>query len=135
MIEPTYRRHQLWGRARRGVNPAIVLGACAGAMIALVALVVFAAAHASVFSEDSPRSHATMTVAKLVHERFPAWRAHHAGCPHRLSELLPTAPVDPWGHAMHYTCDPRLGLGGRFAVISAGEDGAFGTADDIEAHQ
>lgn len=132
MIEPTYRRDQLWGRARRGIHPAIVLGACTGTMIALVAI---AAPHAFVFSDDSPRSHAAMTVAKLVHERFPEWRADHAGCPHRLSELLASARVDPWGHAMHYTCDPRLGLGARFAVISAGEDGVFGTADDIEAHQ
>jgi hypothetical protein len=76
-----------------------------------------------------------MTIAKLVHERFPEWRAHHAGCPHRLSELLPSARVDPWGHAMHYTCDPRVGLGAHFAVISAGEDGVFGTTDDIEAQQ
>ena len=36
---------------------------------------------------------------------------------------------------MHFTCDPRLGLGAHFAVISAGEDGVFGTADDIEAHE
>jgi hypothetical protein len=135
MIEPTYRRHQLWGRARRGVHPAIVLGACAGATIAIVALVALATAHTSVVFADSPRSHATMTIAKLAHERFPAWRAHHAGCPHRLSELLPSARVDPWGHAMHYTCDPRVALGAHFAVSSAGEDGVFGTADDIEAHQ
>ncbi|HEY6036693.1 MAG TPA: type II secretion system protein GspG, partial [Kofleriaceae bacterium] len=85
--------------------------------------------------DDARHSEATMLVTKLVEEGFPAWRAHHAGCPRRLSQLLPGAHLDPWGHALHYTCDPRLASGGTFAVFSAGEDGVFGTADDIEAHR
>lgn len=132
MIEPSYRRDQLWGRARRGIHPAIVLGACAGTLLAILTL---AAPRMFGPLDDSPRARATMTVAKLVHDSFPDWRAHHAGCPHQLADLLPNARVDPWGHAMHYSCDPRLRLGAHFAVISAGEDGVFGTADDIEAHQ
>jgi hypothetical protein len=133
MITPTYRRDQLWGRPRRGVHGTIVLGACAGILLAITALV--AAPRTFVFADDSRASRAELTVAKLAHESFPEWREHHAGCPHRLSDLLPSARLDPWGRALHYTCDPRLGLGAHFAVVSAGEDGRFGTADDIEAHQ
>jgi hypothetical protein len=133
MIEPSYRRDQLWGRARRGIHPAITLGVCAGTLVAILAL--GARMVAFDLGDHSPQRHAEVIVANLVHERFPEWRAHHAGCPHRLADLLANARLDPWGHAMHYTCDPRLGLGARFAVISAGEDGVFGTADDIEAHQ
>jgi hypothetical protein len=132
MIEPTYRRDQLWGRARRGIHPAIVLGACAGA---LVAIVTVAAPRTFGSFNESRQTRAQDTVTNLVYNCFPRWRDRHAGCPHRLSELLPDVRVDPWGHAMHFTCDPRLGLGAHFAVISAGEDGTFGTADDIEAHQ
>ena len=79
MIEPTYRREQLWGRARRGVHPALVLGACAGTMVAILTLVATSASRASVYSDDSRRSRAEVTVAKLVHDSFPEWRAHHAG--------------------------------------------------------
>jgi hypothetical protein len=134
MIRPSYRRDQVWGRARRGIHPAIVLGACAGTMVAILAFVALATPTFDL-ADHSPRSRAVTTVARLVYERFPDWRAHHAGCPHRLADLSPNARVDPWGHAMHYTCDPRLRPGAHFAVVSAGEDGVFGTADDIEAHQ
>jgi hypothetical protein len=134
MIEPSYRRDQLWGRARRGIHPAIVLGACAGTLVAILAILALATVDFDL-GDHSPRGRAVTTVANLVHERFPAWRTHHAGCPHRLAELSSNARVDPWGHAMHYTCDRRLRPGAHFTVISAGEDGVFGTADDIEAHQ
>jgi len=133
MIEPTYRRDQLWGRPRRGVHGTIVLGACAGIVLAITALV--AAPRAFVFHDDSRRDHAERLVATLAQDSFSEWREHHAGCPHRLSNLLANARLDPWGRALHYTCDPRLGPGAHFTVISAGEDGRFGTADDIEAHQ
>ena len=132
MIEPSYRRDQLWGRARRGLHPAIALGACAGSLVATLAL---ATSRVNMSIDYPPRARAALTVAKLAHDRFPEWHRHHAGCPHRLAELSVRDRLDPWGHALHYTCDPRLGRGARFAVISAGEDGVFGTADDIEAHQ
>lgn len=134
MIEPAYRRDQLWSRRLPGVPAPIIVGAIMGvALTLLVAVAALPADRDYVFIDDSPRTAAEMIVTKLAAESFPAWHEHHAGCPHRLSELLPDVHLDPWGHALHYTCDPRLAPGRSFAVFSAGEDGVFGTSDDIAA--
>lgn len=136
MIAPAYRRDQLWGPARRDLPASILAGAIVGgAFMLLLTVAAVGPARSHVSVDDSPRSAANLLVTKLVDEGFPAWREHHAGCPRRSSQLLRTAHLDPWGHALHYTCDPRLASGGTFAVFSAGEDGVFGTADDIEAHR
>lgn len=130
MIEPTYQRTQLWRPVRRRIHRATVVGALTGFVVVIAALVP--ARHHYVFIDGGPESRAQITVAKLVEEAFPAWRERHAGCPHRLAELGPRLSLDPWGHALHYTCDRRLAPGRDFAVRSAGADGVFGTADDIE---
>jgi len=133
MIEPTYRRDQLWNPPRRSRMPLIVFaGGILGAALALSRVGIELA---SVWNLDGTREEqAARIVSRVVGNALPAWRAQHAGCPHRLSELMPGIAVDPWGHAFHFTCDPRLVPGHHFAVVSAGEDGAFGTADDIAAH-
>lgn len=55
---------------------------------------------------------------------------HHAACPPVPQTLLEREHrLDPWGREPRYLCEPlRLH---RVFVISAGEDGVFGTADDI----
>jgi len=134
MIEPAYRRDQLWSRPRLRLPVPTLAGVIAGgALPLLLAVAALPSDREYVFIDDSPRTAAELLVTKLAAESFPAWREHHAGCPHRLSELLSGAHLDPWGHALHYTCDPRLARGGSFGVFSAGEDGVFGTADDIAA--
>jgi hypothetical protein len=133
MIEPAYRRDQLWSRPRLRFPVPSLAGVIAGGALTLSLLL--AVSPARIDDDDNARhSEAAMLVAKLVEESFPAWHEHHTGCPHRLSQLLPSAHLDPWGHALHYTCDPQLVRGDHFAVVSAGPDGVFGTADDIAAH-
>jgi hypothetical protein len=132
MIEPSYRRDHLWGppRSHRGaaIAFAVAFGFVAGINVLAPSLIMRG-------FDDTPANHAEAIVFRLVAGGFPEWRAHHAGCPHRLGELLPYARLDPWGHAMHFTCDHRLMRGRDFAVVSAGADGLFGTSDDIEAHR
>jgi hypothetical protein len=66
---------------------------------------------AGVWSLDSPGHVACPPVPHLLLERE-----------HRL---------DPWGREPRYLCEPmRLH---RVFVISAGEDGVFGTADDVSS--
>jgi hypothetical protein len=48
-------------------------------------------------------------------------------CPARLGDVM-AVPLDGWGHAFAYSCAP-------FTIHSAGEDGVFGTADDLRSHR
>ncbi len=83
-------------------------------------------------------------VMRLAFERYPQWRVDHPGghlgtwCPERLDQIADHEVLDPWGRALQYSCDPRL-LRTRspgIEITSAGEDGVFGTSDDIRSdHQ
>jgi len=83
---------------------------------------------------------AELLVKQLAFEAYPAWRADHPGaaCPRRLSDLDAyrtqegEVDVDPWGRRLELRCGPDLpgGADGVW-VRSAGEDGRFGTGDDI----
>jgi hypothetical protein len=89
-----------------------------------------------IFGNDvPPQARAAWKVKTLAHEDFPRWQKLHPDrlCPARLSELDDISTLDPWGHALQYTCDPRLlrAASPGIAITSAGEDGTFGTADDI----
>jgi hypothetical protein len=78
---------------------------------------------------------AEQLVDHLAFQRYTEWHAEfpRQRCPHRLGELG-GAVLDPWGHAMHYTCDRRLmRRPAGIVVMSAGEDGVFGTADDLRS--
>jgi hypothetical protein len=81
---------------------------------------------------------ASLLVRAYVEEAYPKWKADNAGktCPAKLDELAkyfgenPGIPVmqDPWGHDLVMQCDAK-GL----VVISIGEDGKQGTADDVRS--
>lgn len=43
--------------------------------------------------------------------------------------ITPATLKDAWGQPLSYTASPTRGSG--FLIVSAGPDGAFGTADDI----
>jgi serine/threonine-protein kinase len=67
---------------------------------------------------------------KDVLGRFGAWANTHAGAACPDIAALGGDVSDPWGHAMKLSCsdqpsDQIVGL------VSAGPDGAFGTADDV----
>ena len=70
----------------------------------------------------------------VVLTRFVAWASEHGGaaCP-EASALGP--PVnDPWGHPIAITCTDQP-ANQTVGAISAGPDGALGTADDIASWQ
>jgi hypothetical protein len=71
---------------------------------------------------------------KDVLTRFVAWSRKHEGAPCPAITELDGAPRDPWGHAFRLTCteqpDDQI-----IGAISAGPDGAPGTADDIASWQ
>lgn len=81
---------------------------------------------------------AQLLVRAYVEEAYPKWKTDNAGksCPAKLDELAkyfgdnPGIPVmqDPWGHDLVMQCDAK-GL----VVLSIGEDGKPGTADDIRS--
>ncbi len=81
---------------------------------------------------------ASLLVRAYVEEAYPKWKTDNAGktCPAKLEELAtyfgenPGIPVleDPWGHALVMQCDAK-GL----VVISHGEDGVAGNADDVRS--
>jgi hypothetical protein len=112
---------------RRGV---LIVAGCVAAMPVLAFMCM------PRFGDDNPpRAHATWQVNTLANEDFPRWQKLHPDerCPPRLSELDDISVLDPWGQALQYTCDPRLlrAASPGIAITSAGEDGTFGTADDI----
>jgi len=80
-------------------------------------------------------------LAKATTERFarvayPRWLEEHPGqhCPPLLESLSPYLPhgklIDPWGHRYTMTCSPATG---PLVVESPGEDGLYGTPDDIRS--
>lgn len=81
----------------------------------------------------------SLLVRAYIQEAYPQWQAEHKGakCPAKLEDLAkyfgenPGIPVlaDPWGHNLVMTCDEKAGL----SVMSVGEDGKQGTADDVRA--
>jgi hypothetical protein len=59
-------------------------------------------------------------------------------CPEKLADLSEYMARrelnDPWGHPYKFFCGKTLPAGARgIAVMSAGEDGKEGTADDIKS--
>ncbi len=71
---------------------------------------------------------------KDVLTRFVAWSRDHQGAPCPDVAALGDAPRDPWGHAFWLTCTDQPG-DQIIGAISAGPDGAPGTADDIASWQ
>ena len=80
------------------------------------------------------------TVMKYVYEAYPEWHnVTKLECPQSLERLDGLMnggrSIDPWGNPYHFACG-LLAVpagAGPIWVISAGEDGRFGTADDIRS--
>jgi hypothetical protein len=79
---------------------------------------------------------------RLAKEAFPRWSIKHAdkACPDSLSEvatdigLSKDDTIDPWGAPYKMLCGESLPPGVKgFAVMSLGEDGKEGTADDVKS--
>jgi hypothetical protein len=83
---------------------------------------------------------AGLAVKKLAFEAYPEWSMKHPdkACPDRFDELLEfvdeKTTKDPWGNDYKMFCGANLPAGARgLAVVSAGEDGKEGTADDVKS--
>lgn len=83
---------------------------------------------------------ASLTVRKYADEAFPSWSMAHPskGCPDKLQDLneyMNNKDIkDPWGNDYKMFCGPSLPPGAKgVAVLSFGEDGKEGTADDVKS--
>jgi hypothetical protein len=77
---------------------------------------------------------ARMAVHKYADEAYVQWRMDHSGlCPERLRDLNEYTnskdTKDPWGNPYRIQCDATHPI----FVSSAGEDGLFGTGDDVRS--
>ena len=83
---------------------------------------------------------AAATVKKYAYEAYPSWSAAHPdkGCPDKLEDLneyMNNKDIkDPWGQNYKMMCGQNLPAGAKgLAVMSNGEDGKEGTADDVKS--
>jgi len=83
---------------------------------------------------------AKMTVQKYAFEAYPSWAQAHPdkACPDRLEDLneymTNKDTRDPWGGRYRMLCGSNQPAGAKgLAVVSPGEDGKEGTADDIKS--
>src|SRR4051812_38750253 len=83
---------------------------------------------------------AVAQVKKLAFEGYPTWAVKHVeqACPKQLVDLIAEVGMkdikDSWGHDLKMFCGADLPKGATgFAVVSAGPDGAFDTADDVRS--
>jgi hypothetical protein len=90
---------------------------------------------------ESKADIATATVKKYALEAYPSWSLAHPdrACPRSLLELGEYMSnhdtFDPWGRPYYFACGARAipRSADDVWVLSAGEDGVFGTADDIRS--
>jgi len=80
------------------------------------------------------------TVKKYAYEAYPSWSQAHPdkSCPAQLTDLneyMNNKDIkDPWGNDYQLFCGANLPAGAKgLAVMSNGEDGKNGTADDIKS--
>ncbi len=89
---------------------------------------------------ESKQQVAKMVVQRYAYEAYAEWSAAHPDelCPRRLADLNEYMnnkdTRDPWGANYLMFCGrmPALSIRG-IAVLSAGEDGQFGTPDDVRS--
>ena len=88
----------------------------------------------------TPTSIAQATVGKYANEAYPQWRENNPAhtCPASLRDLnVYMNNADgrgPWGRRFIMTCAPHLppGITG-IAVMSVGQDGIYGSRDDVSS--
>ncbi len=126
---PTRTRSRVWVAAAVGV-------ATTGAVIAAVTLPGShddAPAPASIAAPSTPAPPTPPSAAVSIRAAlaaFVAWSHTHAGAPCPDVVALGEVPADPWGHTLRLTCTDQP-ADQMIGAISAGPDGAPGTADDI----
>lgn len=128
---------RILGRAQRGMTLLEIMIVLA--IIALVMGLVVGPKVMKLFGE-SKVDIARATVRKYAYEAYPSWSAAHPdkACPERLEDLNEYMnnhdAKDPWGGTYKVLCGQNLPAGAKgIAIVSPGEDGKDGTADDIKS--
>jgi hypothetical protein len=92
------------------------------------------------FFIESKEDVARDAVLEYTFEAYPVWASTRPNrhCPdslHEMNAYMNSTDIrDPWGHDYEMLCGASLPAGAKHvAVRSAGEDGVFGTFDDIES--
>ena len=107
----------------------------------IAALILLACGNNTAESRDRPKEKlAKLVVDKFALEAFPVWASRHPdkACPDKLADLAEYLndqdTNDPWGHPLRMYCGANLPAGAKgIGVLSVGEDGKEGTADDIKS--
>jgi hypothetical protein len=111
-------------------------------MITVVAvLVAVAACNESMKKFSNSKTDAARSMTKqLAFEAYPQWSQTHTTkmCPDKIDELAEFVNephlADPWGHPYKMLCGPAAPPDAKgMLVVSLGEDGQDGTADDIKS--
>ena len=136
MKKPT-RIVRIARRAQRGMTLLEIMIVLA--ILALVMGLVVGPRVMRMFGE-SKGDIAAATVKKYAFEAYPSWSAAHPdkSCPDKLEDLNEYMnnkdAKDPWGNQFKMLCGQNLPPGAKgLAVMSPGEDGKEGTADDVRS--
>jgi hypothetical protein len=110
------------------------------ASVAYVLLVFVFVARVQHQFGQSKNDIARATAKSIAYEAYPQWSTAHPNkqCPDSITDLgeymNDTKMTDPWGGQYQFLCGPTMPQGSRGVLaISAGEDGAFNTADDVKS--
>ena len=111
------------------------------AVLYLVVVLVFAA-RVQHELERTRSERASMAVKMFAYEGYPQWAMAHPDkqCPASIDELTEytneRTTLDPWGRAYVLQCGASAPAGTHgVLVMSGGEDGQVGTADDVTSAQ
>ena len=112
-----------------------IFAATSGAVVLTTALAT-CALHGELHGlhDQSKAGMAKATVKKYAFEAYPSWRHDRPGftCPGSLLVLNEYMnqkdTLDPWGRSYRHRCEAN-----QLLVSSRGEDGRFGTVDDVKS--
>jgi hypothetical protein len=141
LVRHALRRRELFARKRatvvrwwRGLRVLVT-----DTMVGMVTLAIAISVLGNRITRTYSESRVDMTrikIKKYAYEAYPSWRAAEPGrvCPGSLHELDAYMDSDDdrdaWRHPLEFRCGP--GAPGLW-VRSAGEDGTFDTADDLDS--
>ena len=137
MQTPRNRLARIFARAHRGMTLLEIMIVLA--ILALVMGLLVGPRVMKMFGE-SKIDITKAKIKKYAYEAYPSWAGAHPdkSCPEKLSDLNEymndNDTNDSWGKPLKMFCGQTLPPGAKgVAVMSAGEDGKEGTADDLKS--
>ena len=126
-----------YARAHRGMTLLEIMIVLA--IIALVMGLLVGPKVMKLFGESKVET-TKIKIKKYAFEAYPSWSASHPdkACPEKLADLNEymnnNDSNDSWGVPLRMTCGQNMPPGARgIAIVSLGEDGKEGTADDLKS--